>query len=197
MDRRHFLRRGVGRVGEAAVSHVDAQVAKLTRCVIRPPGALAETEFLLQCDRCGACIEACEHNVLFKLDAEFGFADGSPAMDLLNHGCHCCLDWPCIDACPGNALAMPEPDHLENMPALAKVVLVASHCLPYQGPECGACAESCPVPGALFWQDNRPLINQLACNGCAMCREACISEPKAFEVVSLATWSARQANESN
>jgi ferredoxin-type protein NapG len=56
-------------------------------------------------------------------------------------------------------------------------------CLPYSGPECGACAHSCPVPGALEWEGGlRPVVNDDRCTGCALCREACIMEPKAVEV---------------
>jgi len=56
-------------------------------------------------------------------------------------------------------------------------------CLPYLGPECGACADSCPVAGALQWPDGRkPVIDQDLCAGCALCREACIVDPKAVGI---------------
>lgn len=41
---------------------------------------------------------------------------------------------------------------------------------------------SCPIEGALVWQDEKPKIDADLCVGCAMCREACIIEPKAVIV---------------
>ena len=50
----------------------------------------------------------------------------------------------------------------------------------------GAYAHSCPVPGALEWEGGvRPAINEARCTGCAMCREACIVDPKAVAVSAL------------
>ena len=47
-------------------------------------------------------------------------------------------------------------------------------------------AHSCPVPGALEWEGGvRPAINEARCTGCAMCREACIVDPKAAAVSAL------------
>jgi NAD-dependent dihydropyrimidine dehydrogenase PreA subunit len=43
------------------------------------------------------------------------------------------------------------------------------------------------VPGALRWTDGvRPVIDEDVCTGCALCREACILDPKAV-VVSAVT----------
>ena len=69
-----------------------------------PPFAVDELDFLLACTRCDKCIEACPHDVLFKLPARTGLqAAGTPAMDLLNRGCHLCRDWPCVAACEPDA----------------------------------------------------------------------------------------------
>ena len=71
-------------------------------------------------------------------------------------------------------------------PKLAAVRIDTRTCLPYSGPECGACAHACPVPGALEWEDGiRPVVNDERCTGCALCREACIVEPKAIEVAAF------------
>ncbi|MCK4710349.1 MAG: hypothetical protein KAU21_17165, partial [Gammaproteobacteria bacterium] len=56
-------------------------------------------------------------------------------------------------------------------------------CLPYSGPECGAC-KVCPVEGALVWSMEKPEIDQALCTGCALCREACIVDPKAVMIQS-------------
>ena len=74
-------------------------------------------------------------------------------------------------------------------PGPAKFALVridTNTCLPYSGPECGACADSCPVPGALEWEGGlRPVINEEICTGCALCREACIVDSKAIKITAF------------
>jgi len=64
----------------------------------------------------------------------------------------------------------------------ARAEIDSELCLPYQGPECGACADSCPVLGALEWRGPRPTINAELCTGCACCREICITEPKSVTI---------------
>jgi len=169
---------------KAAQVHVTRRAARW----IRPPFALDELEFLLACTRCGACIDACPHQVIFPLSARLGArVAGTPALDLLNKGCHLCAAWPCVAACDPGALKRPEAAPAE--PALPRVAVAkvdTNTCLPYLGPECGACAESCPVPGALCWEQSRPRIDPGKCVGCGLCREACILEQKAIHVASLA-----------
>ncbi len=195
MDRREFFRRGLGKVTKEVVKHADAKVSARASRWIRPPFAIDEIEFLLACTRCDDCIKACPYNIIFPLATKNG-ADvmNTPALDLLNNGCHLCEDWPCVNACEVNALAFPqavtdEPGIADNQQLdllaalkLAIISINTGHCLPYQGPECGACAASCPVEGALQWQMERPSINMDVCTGCALCREACIVEPKAIVI---------------
>ncbi len=186
MDRRNFFRVGARKTAQIAYRVASDRAARRAQSWLRPPFAVDELDFLLACTRCDKCIEACPHDVLFKLPAHTGLqAAGTPAMDLLNRGCHLCRDWPCVAACEADALKLPEQEE-EGRPApakLARVRIDPETCLPYSGPECGACADSCPVPGALEWEGGlRPVINQESCTGCALCREACIVDPKAIEV---------------
>ena len=195
MDRREFFRRGMGRVAKEVVQHADAQISERASRWIRPPFAISEIEFLLACTRCNACIDACPHDVIFPLAASNG-ADvmNTPALDLLNAACHLCADWPCVTTCETAALQIPnfeaepekelpkdnELDVIIPLPNLAHIEIQTSSCLPYNGPECGACAGACPVEGALQWHAERPSINQQLCTGCALCRQACITEPKSI-----------------
>lgn len=189
MDRREFFRRGVGKVAEAAIKQADERVAERAKHWIRPPYALAELDFLLACTRCDACIEACPHEVIFPLAARLGpDVVGTPALDLLNKACQLCEDWPCVKSCEPAALKIPEHEQADvpvALPKLASVTIDASTCLPFLGPECGACAGSCPVAGALNWESERPVINEELCTGCGLCRQACILEPKAILVATI------------
>ena len=189
--RRAFFRRAAGKAAEKVVEQADARIEARAAQWIRPPFAIAEMEFLLACTRCEACIEACPHDVVFKLPASFGLdVAASPALALTDKGCHLCPDWPCVEACETTALALPqagEEDEAQPVapPRLALASIDTSTCLPYLGPECGACEASCPVEGALSWSMYQPVIDPGYCVGCGLCREACITEPKSVLIKSL------------
>lgn len=188
MDRRDFFRRGFSKATEVAVKAVDERASVKAKQWIRPPYAIPEFDFLLACTRCNACIAACPHDVIFSLAARLG-ADvvNTPAMDLLTKGCHLCEDWPCVNACETKALVLAEPnekgDSIIKEFALAEIN--TDRCLPYSGPECGACGSACLVEGALVFKNDKPIINLEYCVGCALCREACIVEDKAIGISSL------------
>ena len=185
MDRREFFRRGIGKVTETAVKQVDDKLARRVNW-IRPPFALPELEFLLACTRCAACIEACPHGVIFPLAARLGpDVVQTPALDLLNKACRLCDGWPCVQVCEPGALQLPAVTQDKPWPRLARATINTQSCLPYLGPECGACNGYCPVPGAMHWQHERPSINDALCTGCGLCREACVIEPKAISITLL------------
>ncbi len=196
MERRDFFKWGLGKVAGAAFKEAQEKAELAASQWIRPPYSISEFDFLIKCTRCDACIEACPHDVLFSLPAKYGLqAAGTPAMDLLNRGCHMCSDWPCVNTCEPDALVLPTPKaenaNLEKdacepaPPVLAAAAIETNACLPYLGPECGACADSCPVLGALVWDGTRPRIDPSYCTGCGLCREACIVSPKAVSIKSI------------
>lgn len=192
MDRRSFFTAALDKGSKVAIKAADSSVKKSASRWVRPPYAIDELSFLLACTRCGDCIAACPHTVIFALPARVGAQSaGTPALDLLNKGCHLCEDWPCVSACKPGALRIVETDQDadENtrsaLPKLAKVSIDEQTCLPYHGPECGACLSACPVPGALVLDSSKPMINKVICTGCGLCRESCITEPKAIRITSL------------
>ncbi len=193
LDRRAFFRLGIRKAAKTVVTEAEERAERSANRWVRPPFAVAELDFLIKCTRCGDCLEACPHDVLFPLSAKLGVqVISTPAMDLINKGCRMCDDWPCVAACGSSALFRDggTQDLKGNtepaLPKLADTAIDTSICLPYSGPECGACAHSCPVPGALVWDGPKPRIDREICTGCALCREACIVEPKAVLVRSLA-----------
>ncbi len=194
MDRREFFRRSANKVAKKVTVHVNDKVEKNAAHWIRPPFAMDELNFLLACTRCKGCIEACRYDVIFPLPARRGAqVVSTPVLDLLNKACHLCEDWPCVQACETGALKLPvkeidddsEPEaQARVLPKLARVSIDEKNCLPYSGPECGACQGSCPVPDALIWEGEKPFINEANCSGCGLCREACIFDPKAIRIQS-------------
>ncbi len=188
MDRREFFRRGINKVSETAVREAENRARKKAAHWFRPPYAINELDFLLACTRCEKCIEACPHGTIFPLPLRLGAeVVNTPALDLLNHACHLCEDWPCVAVCEPQALQHPtlEDDESLPLPRLSHASIDTDTCLPYSGPECGACRMACPVRGALQWQMEKPSIDTARCTGCALCREACITSPKAINVISL------------
>jgi ferredoxin-type protein NapG len=188
MERRDFFKAGLNKIAKTAVEVADEAVTQRARQWIRPPYALPELEFLLACTRCDACVEACPHQVIFKLPARRGAQlVGTPALDILNKGCHLCGDWPCVKVCEPKALTLPETEEggQQPLPRMAMATINKETCLPYHGPECGACAPVCPVPNAMTWHREKPEIVPELCTGCGLCREACILEEKAVIIQSL------------
>jgi ferredoxin-type protein NapF len=193
MDRRQFLRGGFRKTADVVLTGAEHLALQKARNWLRPPFAVGELEFLAKCTRCDACTVACPHDVIFPLSQTHGVGvEGTPALDLLNKGCHLCSDWPCVNACETGALeklaqdteksADPresEPRVLDCENRLSDVSIDPTECLPYLGPECGACRDSCPV-SALTWHGTRPVIDQDRCVGCALCREACITDPNSI-----------------
>ncbi|HIP69670.1 MAG TPA: hypothetical protein EYH06_13955 [Chromatiales bacterium] len=189
MDRRAFFSETLRKTGKAVVKRIDAKVNRQAAHWIRPPYALDELEFLLACTRCDACIEACPNQVIFPLPARYG-ADvvRTPALDLLNKGCHLCEEWPCVAACEPQALKLPDVDdefEVTAIPKLAVAYLDTQVCLPHLGPECAVCRGVCPIEGAMVWHLEKLEIVGELCVGCARCREICITDPKAINIQSI------------
>ncbi len=197
LDRRNFFRLGVQKAAKAAVGVAEGRIMQRASRYIRPPFAINEIDFLIKCTRCHDCIEACPHETVFALSARLGIEIVStPALDLTNGACHLCEDWPCVVACQPDALKIPEQEVADDeteeeqyesppQPHLAEVSIDPDICLPYMGPECGVCGSVCPVPGALIWDMSKPQTDTEICTGCALCRQSCITEPKAITITPM------------
>lgn len=186
MGRRSFFKTALQGLTKAIVSGVEMRAEHKASRWIRPPYAKPELEFLLLCTRCDKCRVACTPGVLFPLPPRTGAeVAATPVMDLLNKGCQMCEGWPCVAACEPRALVVLDPQGQPRPVRLARIQMDTQHCLPYQGPECGACGSACPIPGALLWAGAKPSVNDALCTGCALCREVCPTQPKAVIVKPL------------
>jgi len=148
----------------------------------RPPGAVPEAEFLAGCTACMACVEACPPRAIHTLAEGVRPGAGTPVMVPDARPCSMCEGFPCIAACEPAVLI---PFEGTSWP-LGSVVVDPTHCLPFRGPECGACQGLCPAGvEALRLQRGRPVIDEAQCVGCGLCIEACPTRPAALQLVPL------------
>ena len=71
---------------------------------LRPPGAVAEKDFLALCIKCGQCLQVCPYHSIELADFGKGHGVGTPYIDANVRGCYACEAVPCVLACPSGAL---------------------------------------------------------------------------------------------
>lgn len=140
----------------------------------RPPGALAEADFLARCTRCGRCSEACSPRAIQAAPARFREAAGTPWIDAAHAPCTMCEELPCVAACEPGAL------QLEGAGRMGTARVLELDCLNRLGSPCTTCAEHCPVPGAIALTGALPVIDERSCTGCGVCLHVCPAPSKAI-----------------
>lgn len=200
--RRRFLAKMAGTACGAAlvgmgVGLYSRSAAPLAPHALRPPGALAEADFLSACVRCGLCVRDCPFDTL-RL-AELGdpaAPTGTPYFVAREIPCEMCDPIYCVEACPTDALDPALTDIDEARMGLA-VVVDQETCLAFQGLRCEVCFNVCPVRGEAITLEQRhnlrtgqhsqfvPVVHSTACTGCGKCEHACITEEAAIKVLPL------------
>lgn len=115
-DRRTVLL-AAGAAATAAAAGISVTILAArseTAGLLRPPGALAEKDFLASCIKCGQCIQVCPYHSLKLLDLSAGIDMGTPVVDARERGCYLCDLFPCILCCPSGALD-PETSKIEQV----------------------------------------------------------------------------------
>jgi MauM/NapG family ferredoxin protein len=135
--------------------------------LLRPPGAIAEADFLESCTKCGDCTSACPHDAIREAPARLREARGTPIIDPLTSPCRMCEDLPCITACDTGALRPEAPA------ALGAAQIAPLDCLNQLSTTCSVCVEHCPVPGAIEIVGIVPEVNEPLCTGCGACQHVC------------------------
>jgi len=166
------------------------------RRVIRPPGSVAEDEFLRRCIKCDQCIRVCPTNVLQPALFEAGLEGlWTPIMISKMGWCelNCTL---CSQVCPTGAIReISIAEKLGTGPFEAQGPIKTGtafynrgRCLPWaMDTECVVCEEVCPTsPKAIFTRNyesidrwgrkielKRPFIDPEKCIGCGICEHEC------------------------
>ncbi len=164
---------------------------------IRPPGSVAEPEFLERCIKCDQCVNVCPTNVLQPATLAQSGLEGlwTPVMDFSVGFCqlNCTL---CSEVCPTGAIQKTSLDkklgineHLEEGPiSVGTAFFNRGRCLPWaMETPCVVCEEVCPVtPKAIGvyeveherWDGTkvtlqRPYMRPELCIGCGICEHEC------------------------
>ncbi len=167
------------------------RVAKAENRRIRPPGALAEEEFLARCARCGMCVRTCPTGVIQLAIDEAGFEGFWTPVMRFDHGyCEftCVL---CGHVCPTGAISALTPmqkTDRDNPVRIGTAFYDRGRCLPWaMDKPCVVCEEVCPVSPKAIWTEevtihdrngkritlHRPRVDPARCIGCGICQDAC------------------------
>jgi len=167
-------------VGEMVKSKTD--ISPETRRIIRPPGAVREKEFLDLCTRCDECLKACSQGSIRKLNKDFGVAAGTPIIVPEEVPCYLCDDFPCIRACEEDALQWLSAKEDVDM---GTAYINRSNCMAWGAQFCEHCVRNCPIPGAIYLEEGKPIVKRDRCVGCGICENVCntVNQPLAIKVV--------------
>ena len=145
--------------------------AKANKLLLRPPGALKESDFLKTCIKCGLCVDACRNrdgNIIYDDKGKrAGTKDptlklaapgdnkplGTPYFIARENPCFMCDDIPCVPVCPSGALDVLSLTNKKskkldiNKAKMGLAVVHKESCIAYWGLQCDACYRACPLMG--------------------------------------------------
>ncbi len=187
LSRRKFIGAAVAGFLLPSVKGVEALAKNPDPLLIRPPGALAEKEFLRRCVRCAECIQVCLGNALQPAFLQAGL-DGifTPLLVARTGYCefNCTL---CGQVCPSGALRVLTLEEKQRL-KIGHAWFDKNSCLPYaKGIPCMVCEEHCPTPDkAIRFRAatvvdpagqpvtvQQPYVVDDLCIGCGICETKC------------------------
>ncbi len=154
--------------------------------LIRPPGALAEPQFLSKCIRCGECMKVCPTRGLhYASDEGSVMAFWTPVLAPRIGYCeyYCSL---CTQVCPTGAIRELTIKQKQEI-TIGAAWIRKDRCLPYAAGElCRVCLNNCPTsPKAIAMVDTEfsapeqkirvpaPVVDLSLCVGCGICENKC------------------------
>jgi MauM/NapG family ferredoxin protein len=186
MERRGFLMAlAAGAVAAVVPGAGRAARNRPSLRYLRPPGALAESDFLNRCIHCGQCGEACPNRCI----KYFSLKNGLDSIDtpyIVPREKACILCMKCGDVCPTGAI-QPIARQLETIldgVKMGHARVDESLCLSFQGKTCGVCYRACPLPDVAITVGmlEQPHVTD-KCVGCGICERSCIQMPQAIRII--------------
>ena len=195
-------------LGAAAAGLVTLPLLRVSRppegrahpLLIRPPGAVAEKEFLARCVKCGECMKVCLTGGLQPTLLEAGLEGLWTPMLVPRMGyCeyHCTL---CGQVCPTGAIERLGVEEKTQV-KIGLAMFDRDRCLPWAyGIPCIVCEEVCPTPQKAIWFEEvevrnregelvkiqRPHVDLEICIGCGICETLCpVVDKPAVRVTSI------------
>lgn len=179
--------------------------AKSAPLILRPPGAVAEADFMRLCIKCGQCISACPYDTLSLAKPGDTKPLGTPFFIPREVPCYMCTDIPCVPVCPSGALDVKRVSKISEgvqelditQARMGLAVVDVESCIAFWGIQCDACYRACPIMDSaikLEYKRNErtgkhayltPIVNALTCTGCGLCERACVTEKAAIHVLPL------------
>jgi len=168
--------------------------------LVRPPGAMEESEFLGKCIRCGECMKVCPTNAIQPAMFEAGLEEmWTPVLKQELAYCEYKCNM-CTQVCPTGAigkLTLAEKQKVK----VGLAYVDRDRCLPWAYARmCQVCYEQCPLPEkAITLTDvkvttasgtsitvKQPHVNIDLCIGCGICQNKCpVSDQAAIRVTSV------------
>jgi len=189
VSRRRFVYSSLGSIVTLGLLKTSFHNVVKAGQVVRPPGALPETEFLDRCVRCQECVKICSSTggCLQPAMLESGWEGiWSPIVNARHGYCeyNCKL---CGEVCPSGAIHPLELDVKKKI-RMGMAYFDKSRCIPwYRGEDCLVCEEHCPLPNKAIKFDIRearrpdgttgivkfPYVDETLCIGCGICANKC------------------------
>ncbi len=186
LERRGVLTALASGVVIAPVVKIGPVVGDQNPYLLRPPGAVAEAEFLQRCVRCAECMKVCIGLALQPALLQAGPVGlWTPLVVPRNGYCeyNCTL---CGQVCPTGAIA-PLDLPRKKKAVIGWAVFNKDRCLPYaKGIECLVCEEHCPTgEKAIVFEEKEVLVDgelrrlkfpkvvDKLCIGCGICETKC------------------------
>ncbi|MBN2011318.1 4Fe-4S binding protein [candidate division KSB1 bacterium] len=188
LSRRTFLKSAIAAGVVVPMIKLKTSERNPNPWLIRPPGAVAEEEFLDKCIRCGECVEVCLtnalHPALFEADIEGIWTPRLiPMLGYCDYECNACSQ-----VCSTGAIrniSLPDKKQLK----IGLAYFNKNKCIPWnENKNCLVCEEHCPVPDkAIKFVDEqvpeqrtnrlvtvkRPYVVTELCIGCGICEYKC------------------------